>query len=53
MASLIILFTSRARREMREILGFIAQDNLDAASKLAERIIMRPERLLQPNQLEN
>jgi plasmid stabilization system protein ParE len=38
-ASLNILFTSRARREMREILGFIAQDNLDAASRLAERIM--------------
>ena len=39
MATLNILFTTRARREMREILGFIAQDNLDAASKLAGQIM--------------
>jgi plasmid stabilization system protein ParE len=38
-APLKILFTSRARREMREIIGFIAQDNLDAASSLAEQIL--------------
>jgi len=38
-APLKVLFTSRARREMREILGFIAQDNPDAASSLAEQIM--------------
>jgi len=39
MAPLVIQFTSRARREMREILGFIAQDNPAAASSLAEQIM--------------
>jgi len=38
MAPLIIHFTTRARREMREILGFIAQENPKAASDLAGRI---------------
>ena len=39
MAPLKIQFTSRALREMREILGFIAQDNPDAASNLTEQIM--------------
>lgn len=39
MAALKIYFTTRARREMREILGFIAQDNPKAASDLASRIM--------------
>jgi toxin ParE1/3/4 len=39
MASLKIQFTTRARREMREILGFIAQDNPKAASDLARQIM--------------
>lgn len=39
MATLNILFTDRALREMREILGFIAQDSLDAASTLAGQIM--------------
>ncbi|WP_316414029.1 type II toxin-antitoxin system RelE/ParE family toxin [Mesoterricola silvestris] len=39
MATLKILFTDRALREMREILGFIAQDNPGAASDLAEQIM--------------
>ena len=39
MATLKILFTDRALREMREILGFIAQDNPDAASTLAGQIL--------------
>ena len=39
MASLKILFTDRALKEMREILGFIAQDNPDAASALAGQIM--------------
>jgi len=34
-AALNILFTDRALIEMREILGFIAQENLDVASALA------------------
>ena len=39
MAPLKIQFTSRARRELREVLGFIAQDNPQAASDLASRIL--------------
>ena len=39
MAPLKVIFTSRARKEMREVLGFIAQDNPDAASSLAEEIM--------------
>ena len=39
MAPLKIQFTSRARRELREVLGFIAQDNPQAASDLASRIM--------------
>jgi len=39
MAPLKVQFTTRARREMREILGFIAQDNPKAASDLAKQIM--------------
>ena len=39
MAALKVLLTSRARRELREILGFIAQDNPDAASKLFDQVL--------------
>ncbi len=39
MATLKILFTDRALREMREILGFIAQDKPDAATALAGQIM--------------
>ncbi|MDP1830911.1 MAG: type II toxin-antitoxin system RelE/ParE family toxin [Geothrix sp.] len=38
MAALKIQFTSRARRDLREVLGYIAQDNPEAASSLAERL---------------
>ena len=39
MAALKVLITSRARRELREILGFIAQDNPDAASKFFGQVM--------------
>ena len=39
MATLKIQFTDRALHEMREILGYIAQDNPLAAGKLADLII--------------
>lgn len=39
MAALKVQFTSRALREMREILHFIEQDNPPAASALAAKII--------------
>ena len=39
MGPLNIQFTSRARRELREILGFIAQDNPEAASNLARQLM--------------
>ena len=38
MAALKIQFTATAIRTLDEILGFIAQDNPDAASKLSARI---------------
>lgn len=38
MAALTIQFTRRARTDLNEILGFIAQDNPKAASDLSERI---------------
>ena len=43
MATLNILFTDRALMEMREILGFIAQDNIEAASALAGQIMQSLE----------
>lgn len=45
MASLTIQFTRRARRDLSEILEFIAQDSLKAAGKLAERIEKGLERV--------
>lgn len=39
MAALKVFLTTRARRELREILGFIAQDNPDAASNLVGQIM--------------
>lgn len=38
MEALTVRLTLKAMRELDEILGFIAQDNPDAASKLEERI---------------
>ena len=45
MAALKIHFTANAIRTLDEILGFIAQDNPDAASKLSGRIEQAVNRL--------
>lgn len=38
MAALRVRFTHRARKDLREILGFIAEDNPDAAERLSHRV---------------
>lgn len=45
MAPLKIRFTLAASRNLNEILGFIAQENLDAAGKLSERVEQGLDRL--------
>lgn len=45
MASLTIKFTRRAFTDLQEILGFIAQDNPNAAEKVSERIEKALERV--------
>lgn len=45
MAPLKIRFTLAASRNLNEILGFIAQENPDAAGKLSERVEQGLDRL--------
>lgn len=40
-----IIWSARARQHLREITAYIAQDNPDAADRMAERILAATERL--------